>query len=50
MLGALIMVLVLVIGLPGTFMAGGAVLAVVLGQSLWRSGETGDRELLELNR
>lgn len=52
MTGALMMVFVLVIGFPLTVMASGVVLAVILGQSLWRDGE--DRhsgsELMELNR
>jgi hypothetical protein len=52
MSGAFIMVFVLVIGFPLTVMASGSVLAVILGQSLWRDGE--DRhpgsELVELNR
>ena len=38
MLGALIMVLVVV--LPVTFMVSGAITALVLGESLWRRGET----------
>ena len=52
MFGALIMVFVLVVGFPVVFLATGAVLAAILGQSLWRDGE--DRhhgsELVDLNR
>jgi hypothetical protein len=33
------MVLILVVGFPVVFMIIGAVIAVVLGQSLWRDGE-----------
>jgi hypothetical protein len=52
MSGALIMVFVLVIGFPLTVMASGAVLAVILGQSLWRDGEERHpgSELVGLNR
>ena len=52
MSGALIMVFVLVIGFPLTVMASGAVLAVILGQSLWRDSEArhAGSELVELSR
>ncbi len=52
MLGGLIMVLVLVVALPVTFLVTGAVLSVILGQSLWRDGEDRHRgsELVLLNR
>lgn len=52
MSGAFIMVFVLVVGFPVTVMACGAVLAVLLGQSLWHDGEDRYRgsELVELNR
>jgi len=51
-LGGATMVLVLVVGLPLVFMATGAVLAAVLGQSLWRDGEVRHRggELVDVNR
>jgi hypothetical protein len=46
------MVLVLVVGLPLVFMATGAVLAAVLGQSLWSDGEARHRggEPVDVNR
>lgn len=49
MLGALIMVLILIVILPATFMVSGAITAMVLGESLWRHGETRalDAELVE---
>ena len=52
MLGALIMVSVLLLILPVTFVVSGAIGAVVLGQSLWKDGEAraGDSELVDLNR
>lgn len=52
MSGAFIMVFLLVVGFPVTVMASGAVLAVLLGQSLWQDGEDRYRgsELVELNR
>lgn len=52
MAGALIMVLVLVVGFPVTVMVSGAALAVILGQSLWRDGEDRHRgsEMVKLNR
>jgi len=52
MLGGLIMVFVLVVGLPVTFLVTGTVLSVILGQALWRDGEDRHRgsELVSLNR
>lgn len=52
MLGGLVMVLVLIVILPVTFMVTGAVVAVVLGNSLWKDGETRAEgsELVDLNR
>ncbi len=52
MIGGLIMVVVLLVVLPVTFMVSGAVAAVVLGQSLWKSGEARAEisELVDLNR
>lgn len=52
MLGAFIMVLVLVVGLPVTFLVTGTVLSIILGQTLWRDGEDRHRgsELVSLNR
>jgi hypothetical protein len=41
-LGPVIMVLTLVFILPATFMVLGAIVAAVLGQSLWRDGEERD--------
>jgi ubiquinone biosynthesis protein UbiJ len=51
-LGAVIMVLVLTVALPVTFMITGAVLSMVLGWSLWSDGEVraADSELVQLNR
>lgn len=52
MLGGFIMVFVLVVGLPVTFLVTGTVLSVILGHSLWRDGEDRHRgsELVVLNR
>ena len=52
MLGAVIMVLILTVVLPVTFMVSGALIAIVLGQSLWRDGESraSRSELVDLNR
>ena len=52
MLGAVIMVLVLTVALPVTFMITGAVLSMVLGWSLWSDGESraAGSELVQLNR
>ena len=51
-IGPVLMVIILVVGLPVAFMASGALVSVVLGQTLWRDGEKrfpGD-ERVELNR
>jgi hypothetical protein len=52
MLGGLLMIFLLVVGFPLAFMATGAVLSAILGQSLWHDGE--DRhpgsDLVDLNR
>ncbi len=52
MFGGFIMVLVLVVGLPITFLVTGTLLSVILGQTLWRDGEDRHRgsELVLLNR
>lgn len=52
MIGGLIMVVVLLVILPLTFMVSGAVAAAVLGHSLWRDGEARAEggELVDLDR
>lgn len=51
MLGALIMALVLIVGLPVSFLLTGAVATMVLGQTLWSDGEARAQhsELVDLN-
>lgn len=51
MIGAAAMMFVLVVGLPVMFMVSGTLIAMIIGQCLWRDGETrfeGD-ERVELN-
>lgn len=52
MLGALIMALVLLIGLPVTCLLAGTAATMALGQALWSDGEVRahDTEIVELNR